>query len=694
MQPTNRIKRDLSLKEVLVVLRRQWLTFAVVFMLCLAAGAISFRMTRAVFKSNLKILVEMTTAGPTSANTDPMSQVSSPTSYDSLATQIQWLDGSPMMRAIYEGHALGIYNEFDPFSPTIEAKQVEDTNVLALTVQGSDPSIIGPVAYYLPDTYKEWLIVRRDYVLNKGLEYLAADRLSQEISYNSAVAAAQKAKSSRSLPALTGEASVRSGRVTQTANESDAAEAQVAVAEKNLNTLQAQLKGLSGPEKTTSVHPNNSEIESVKSEIAQLEQQKAELLQTWKEGSPKIKDVNARIESAHQHLLAIPPVMDDSPTTENPLKVGLRTQVQGARVALNQALVQKEKANVRAAKALKELEDYTKVDPTETRLEGEIVIARNRMVETQQAIDALKLKRAQVNNDPIKVISQASPIEKVRPILGQYVLVSVLAGLVLSVLVSLVKDHVEDKVTSAEDVFQLCGLEPLAQMPRMQALTAPTSASTAIERHEPPAELFDSYRLLRFNLLNAAERGYMGSLVITSATGAEGKSDLAADLASVMAAGGRRVILVDANLRNPSVAARFSLRERPGMTDVLIGEATLEEALVPTNIDGLSVLPAGAKTPNPVDLLESSQMVSLHSSLRELADLVIFDAPSCLTFADVSVLASFTDSVIVVAELGTTKRDMLNRGVNLIQRSSARLVGVVLRERQAQRKRGRRKAAA
>src|SRR5579871_5576749 len=127
MQPTNRIKRDLSLKEVLVVLRRQWLTFAVVFMLCLAAGAISFRMTRAVFKSNLKILVEMTTAGPTSANTDPMSQVSSPTSYDSLATQIQWLDGSPMMRAIYEGHALGIYNEFDPFSPTIEAKQVEDT---------------------------------------------------------------------------------------------------------------------------------------------------------------------------------------------------------------------------------------------------------------------------------------------------------------------------------------------------------------------------------------------------------------------------------------------------------------------------------------------------------------------------------------------------------------------------------------
>jgi capsular exopolysaccharide synthesis family protein len=293
------------------------------------------------------------------------------------------------------------------------------------------------------------------------------------------------------------------------------------------------------------------------------------------------------------------------------------------------------------------------------------------------------------------VEDQPSNAEKVRPIVAQYIVVAVLTGLILSVGLALVKDHVEDRVTSPDEVFQLCGLEPLAQMPRAPALTAPGSTTTGIERHEPAAELFDSYRLLRFNLLNAAERGYMGSLVITSATGSEGKSDLAADLASVMAASGRKVILVDANLRNPSVAARFGLNERPGMTDVLIGEAPLEAALVPTSIEGLHVLPAGARTSNPVDLLESSQMVSMHASLRELADLVIFDAPSCLAFADVSVLASFTDSVIVVAELGTTKRDLLNRGVNLLQRSSARLVGVVLRDhQQSGRKKGRRKAAA
>ena len=269
-----------------------------------------------------------------------------------------------------------------------------------------------------------------------------------------------------------------------------------------------------------------------------------------------------------------------------------------------------------------------------------------------------------------------------------------LTGLLFSVGIALLKDHVEDRVTSADEVFELCGLEPLAQMPRTGLLPGAGTGSNAILRHEPSAELFDSYRLLRFNLLNAAERGYMGSLVITSATGSEGKSDLAADLAAVMATGGRKVILVDANLRNPSLAPRFGLAERPGLTDVLIGEASLEAALMPTDVDGLRILPAGAKTTNPVDLLESAQMVSLHSELRELADLVIFDAPSCLSFVDVSVLASFTDSVIMVSELGTTKRELLNRGVNLLQRSSARLVGVVLREQQPGKKKGRRKAAA
>jgi capsular exopolysaccharide synthesis family protein len=262
----------------------------------------------------------------------------------------------------------------------------------------------------------------------------------------------------------------------------------------------------------------------------------------------------------------------------------------------------------------------------------------------------------------------------------------------LGVSLALLKDHIEDRVTSPQDVFQICGLEPLAQMPSLPASSA-LSASTALARHEANPALFDSYRLLRFNLLNAAERGYMGSLVVTSVTGSEGKSDLACDLAEVMASGGRRIILVDANLRNPSLAGHFSVSERPGLTDILVGDATLTQALAPTAIPGLMLLPAGAKTPNPVDLLESTQMVSLHSELREHADLIIFDAPSCLSYADVSVLASFTDSVLVVAEMGSTKRDLLNRGVQMLQRSSARLVGVVLRDKQLPRRTKRGKAA-
>ncbi|MHB8636588.1 MAG: polysaccharide biosynthesis tyrosine autokinase [Fimbriimonadaceae bacterium] len=685
MQPTNRVKRDLSLRDVLTVIGRQRLTIAVIFVICLAAGAVAFRMTKAVFRSTMRILIERRTAAtnPDSAE----GRIGTPSVNLSIPTQIQIL-GSGDMTA-----QLGYSNEYDPYTPIIQAKQVEDTDVLSVSVDAADPDTAQRVANELGPKYNTYLTGLQTFELDRAFTHLTDTLQTEEADYNRAVATLQSAKAHRKLPYLSGEDSIRAGRVVQTQNALVARETDVAVAEKNLATFEAQQKALPKSRQNLSISPNIAEIESQKALLAGLEAQRASLLTQWKEGTPKILEIDAEIKDQQQRLAEIPKIVNNTNKTDDPLRNSLESQVAGARAALAAANVEKAKAETAASKALADLKLFSAVQPKETDYGNEITVARNRLLDTQQTIKVLRLRESQTA-DPIRVIAQPSVAKKIRPILTQYVVVAVLTGLILSVGVALLKDYLEDKVTSPDDVFQLCGLEPLAQMPRMASLTGPVSASNAIERHEPAAELFDSYRLLRFSLLNAAERGYMGSLVVTSATGSEGKSDLAADLASVMASSGRKVILVDANLRNPTVAARFGLAERPGMTDVLIGEAPLEAALVPTNIEGLSVLPAGARTSNPVDLLESPQMVSMHASLRELADLVIFDAPSCLAFADVSVLASFTDSVLVVAELGTTKRELLSRGVNLLQRSSARLVGVVLRDHQSGRKKSRRRAAA
>ena len=686
MQATKRVKRDLSLRDVLGVLRRQRFAVVAVFVLCLGAGAVAFKTTRGAWRTSLRILLVDAPTVASSSN-DPLEKAPLPSSVGSISTQIQIIEGGEILKR------LGYGNEYDPFAPKIQAQQIGETNVLTLSVEAADPATPSSVAAHLGPVYAGYMKVLQDTYITNGLAYLSGRVAKYEDEYKKALAALQAAKAKRALPALEGEGGVRSGRVTATNSEVEAREADVAAAEKTLAVLEAQQRNLPTKGNVKSIQSNRGEIEGQMAAIESLKTQRASLATQWKEGTYRLVEIDAQIAEAKRRLLELPPIVDASSVTDDPLKNSLYSQIAGAKASLAATKVHLSKAESAAAQALSEFLAYSKVEPDQTKLATEVSEARSHLLESEQTLDALNLKQNQ-SGDPVKILSSPSPVEKIRPLLPQYVVISLLAGMIFAVALALVKDHIEDRVTSPDEVFQLCGLEPLAQMPRMPLLSAPFSASTAIERHEPSAELFDSYRLLRFNLLNAAERGYMGSLVITSASGSEGKSDLAADLASVMAGSGRKVILVDANLRNPSVATRFGLAERPGMTDVLIGEVPLEAALVPTNVEGLHVLPAGAKTTNPVDLLESSQMVSMHTSLRELADLVIFDAPSCLAFADVSVLASFTDSVLVVAELGTTKRDLLNRGVSLLQRSSARLVGVVLRESQPGRKRGRRKAAA
>lgn len=687
-QPVTRVKRDLSLRDVLLILKRQKLTMVVIFVLCLGAGAVAYKITRPTFRSSVRVLIE----SPVGA-VDDQNKGATASADSAIGNQIAFIEEGFMVEQLNRMDPINVSKTAgDPARPRITAVATPDTNVLTITVESSNPRVPELVGNAIPAAYETLKTEQvKEAVDNAGNSVNNLLAKYQE-RYRTALKKLDQAKSSRALPALDGEAAIRAGRVTATQGDVEAKEAEVAAQEKLLATVEGELAALPKRHKNITVSANVGAIEAQKALLKGLEADRASKLTVWKEGTPEIKKIDAEIEQQRQRLAEIPTVLDQSDQTEDPLKQGLIGQIAGDKASLAAAKTRLAKAQDAAAKALTEFETYSKLEPSQTKLTTEVAEARAQLLQAEQNFDGLKIKQYQ-QQQWMAPLGSPSPAERIRPILNQYVVVAVLGGLIFALGFALLKDYVEDKVTSADDVFLISGLEPLAQMPRVPALTAPISASTSIARIAPSAELFDSYRLLRFNLLNAAERGYMGSLVITSATGSEGKSDLAADLASVMAGSGRRVVLVDANLRHPSVAPRFGLNERPGMTDVLIGEAELEQAIVPTNVPGLHVLPAGAKTTNPVDLLESAQMVSLHARLREMADLVIFDAPSCLTYADVSVLASFTDSVIVVAELGTTKRALLSRGVNMLQRSSARLVGVVLRDHQPSRRRGKRKAA-
>jgi capsular exopolysaccharide synthesis family protein len=169
------------------------------------------------------------------------------------------------------------------------------------------------------------------------------------------------------------------------------------------------------------------------------------------------------------------------------------------------------------------------------------------------------------------------------------------------------------------------------------------------------------------------------SVVITSSSSGEGKTDLAWRLGYAMARDNRRVIIVDANLRNPELHELANVGIRPGLTDVLLGENTLDEVLHETGAPGLRILTAGSEIANPGDLLLSNNMRVLHEELKLRADLVIFDSPPCLDTADANVLAHLADSVLYITSKGSS-RTALRSGIKMLRQAQGKLLGVITRD--------------
>lgn len=206
--------------------------------------------------------------------------------------------------------------------------------------------------------------------------------------------------------------------------------------------------------------------------------------------------------------------------------------------------------------------------------------------------------------------------------------------------------------------------------------------STAPRRSANPVVLAgsgtDAFRQLRTNLEFAAVSQDMKSLLVTSSQAAEGKSTVALNLALSIAQSGQRVILVDADLRLPSVAAATGLEGVVGLTTVLIGRTTLAEATQHWGSGGLSVLTSGPLPPNPTELLGSAAMKNLIEELEAEYDMIIFDAPPVLPVADAAILTRYTDALLLVVGATRVSQHNLTKAVEQLSLVHANVAGVVL----------------
>lgn len=209
-----------------------------------------------------------------------------------------------------------------------------------------------------------------------------------------------------------------------------------------------------------------------------------------------------------------------------------------------------------------------------------------------------------------------------------------------------------------------------------------TTMRHLITKLNPKSPISEQYRTIRTNLQFAAVDGDMRKLLVTSSGPSEGKSSTVANLAIVFAQQGKKVLLVDADMRKPTVHYTFRIDNRRGLSSVLVGETTLDESIEKSDVQDLDILSCGPIPPNPSELLGSKAMEKLVTQALSYYDLIIFDTPPVLAVTDAQILANICDGSILVVRSKQAEYDAVGKARDLLEPANAKLLGAVLNDRE------------
>lgn len=285
--------------------------------------------------------------------------------------------------------------------------------------------------------------------------------------------------------------------------------------------------------------------------------------------------------------------------------------------------------------------------------------------------------------DPAIGASQIQSRGRVNVFLGA------LLGLILGVGAAFFLEYLDRTVRTSSDVESLLGIPVLGIIPRLRRLDESGEEAgqlqgrglplvVAMDPLDPAAE---AYRNLRMNLMFMSTKDEPIRTVLFSSPGpSEGKSTTAVNFAVMLARQGQRVLMIDADLRRPSLHRALDVLREPGLTNLLIGDAQPREAVRPNVLPNLDFLPSGPFPPNPSELLNSRSMAQILEDFEGRYDQVIIDSPPVLAVTDAAILAVHTDGAVLVLRSGETEQRTAERSVDQLRRLGVRVFGAVLNE--------------
>jgi len=203
-----------------------------------------------------------------------------------------------------------------------------------------------------------------------------------------------------------------------------------------------------------------------------------------------------------------------------------------------------------------------------------------------------------------------------------------------------------------------------------------------ISINNPKSPITEAYRTLRTNIQFSSFDKKVQTICITSSGPGEGKSTVSSNLAVVTAEAGKRTIIIDCDQRKSKLHKNFAVSNTTGLSDLLAGEVSFDDAVQSTGVDNLFILTAGTRPPNPSELIASEKMKNFIISLKEKYDFIIIDTPPVLMVTDAQLFAGYTDGYLLVVSSGEADRNAAAKAKELLEKVNGKILGVVLNKLQ------------
>jgi succinoglycan biosynthesis transport protein ExoP len=390
---------------------------------------------------------------------------------------------------------------------------------------------------------------------------------------------------------------------------------------------------------------------------------------------PLMKRANERVIDTKRPLLA--EIKNIKDAVERDLAVATREE-EGERKLFEESRKQAVDLN------MKEIE-YHRLDRAREQNEKLFQALLSRMKEA----DVARMMR--VNN--LRIIDVANePKAAIRPRTLVNLGIGILSGLFLGVALGWGREQLDNSLKTPDDLEQRLGVTFLGLLPEMaedeerkgngrrrRRHAEPSLLSPELVVHEHPLSgIAEAARSIRTNLLFMNPDRPYRKLLISSAAPAEGKTTVACSIAIALAQGGQRVCIVDCDLRRPRIHRIFDRVGDAGVTNVIVGNATVDEVVKPTIVDNLWSVPAGPTPPNPADMLHSERFKKFLSDLAERFDRVVIDSPPIVPVTDSAIISTLVDGTVFVVRAFSTTRHLGHQGLRALRDVDSPVVGAVL----------------